>query len=83
MSPTTADVGGIINIAVGALPSILALIRGFHQTQNPTAPPLTDADVFAALAYAVTSTVAIDEAWKMQNFPPVVPSASPPSTTGD
>ena len=70
MSPTTADVGGIINIAVGALPSILALIRGFHQQQDPTAPPLTDAAVFAALAYAVASSVAVDEAWKLAHSAP-------------
>ena len=42
---------------------------------NPDAPPLTDADVFAALAYAIASSVATDEAWKVAH-PPAPPGAA-------
>jgi hypothetical protein len=79
MSPTATDITGVVNVALGALPSILALIRQKHAEEHPNAPPLTNADVFAALAYAVTSSVAKDESWKAAH-----PIAQPPTNdTGD
>lgn len=57
-------VPGILNTVVSALPSIVALVRENHAKVNPEAPPLTDADVFAALSEAVTNSVAVDEQWK-------------------
>jgi hypothetical protein len=69
MSPTPVNVTGVIIAALGSLPAILALIRETHATAHPDAPPLTDADVFAALAYAVASSVAIDENWKRLHTP--------------
>jgi hypothetical protein len=54
----------IVTTAIGALPSILAIIRASHANANPQAPPLTDADVFAALQQAVEHVIAKGEAWK-------------------
>lgn len=67
MTPT--DLTGILNTAIGALPSIVALIRGNHATAHPEAPPLTDADVFAALEHAVAATVAKGDVWKTAHPP--------------
>lgn len=61
------DVTGLVNVATSLLPSILAMIRENHAQAHPGAPPLTDADVFAALAQAVESSVAKDETWKAQH----------------
>jgi hypothetical protein len=60
----TDQIGPIVNLVTGVLPSIMALIRDAHGNANPGALPLTDADVFAALAAAVESSVVKDEAWK-------------------
>lgn len=45
-----------------AMPAILALINARHKEANPDAPPLTDAQVFAALRDWATTTLAIDDA---------------------
>ena len=63
------DVAGLVNVATSLLPSIMALIRDAHGNANPDAPPLTDADVFAALQAAVESSVVKDETWKQQHPP--------------
>ena len=59
----------ILNTALGALPSILALIRDRHAAATPGAPPLTDADVIAGLHSAVTSVVEKGDAWKAAHPP--------------
>jgi hypothetical protein len=57
------NIPGIIAAALGSLPAILALIRERRTAEDPNAPPVTDADVFAGLAFAVASSVAKDDAW--------------------
>lgn len=64
MSPINQYETNIINTAIGALPSIIALIHANHVVANPGEPPPTDADVIAALQSAVASSIAKDEAWK-------------------
>lgn len=64
MSPTTDNLGGLVNLITGALPSILALIRENRAAANPAAPPLTDAEVIAGLHAAVSSVVAKGDNWK-------------------
>jgi hypothetical protein len=76
---TESIIPGILNTVVGALPSILALVRENHASANPEAPPLTDADVFAALNEAVTKSIAVDEHWKAEH--PVTPAE--PNDTGE
>lgn len=51
----------IINTALGALPSIIELVRGRHAAADPGAPPLTDAQVKAALNDAVAQSLAEDD----------------------
>jgi uncharacterized protein (DUF362 family) len=63
------DYTSIFNTAIGALPGILALIRANHTSQNPDAPALTDDQVLEALAQAVASSIAKDEAWLAANPP--------------
>jgi len=75
MSPVNVD--GVISAALGALPAILALIRSRHFQENPDAPPLTDADVFAALAFAVASSVAVDDKWLASHLAPKPPTPEP------
>jgi hypothetical protein len=58
------DYSGLIGTAITALPNIIALIRGNHAAVAG-APELTDADVLAALAAAVVTTVTKGEAWKL------------------
>ncbi len=55
------NAASIINTALGALPSILALVKASHATANPGAPPLTDEQVTAALRDAVTQSLAKDD----------------------
>ena len=54
----------VLNTALGALPSILALVRSSHAHTHPGAAPLTDADVFAALEQAAAQVLAKGAAWK-------------------
>lgn len=56
MSDQTAS---IINTAIGALPAVLALIRGTHVANGAPAP--TDAEIKAALESAIASSLTIDE----------------------
>lgn len=70
------DLNALVTVATGLLPSILALVKEAHSTANPDAPPLTDAEVFAALQSAIESSVAKDEQWKAQH-----PAA--PNSTGE
>lgn len=83
MSETVSSVGGILNVAIGALPSILALIKSSHAAQNPGAAPLTDADAFAALAFAVASSAAKDRAWLAAHPVEADRPAPPASDTGE
>ena len=69
---------GIINSALLALPSILALVREQHAAAHPDAPPLTDAEVFAGLTGAITDSGATDDAWER-----ATPSTSPTPADGD
>jgi hypothetical protein len=64
MSPDTTS---IINTAIGALPSIIALIRGNHTSQNPGVPPPTDEEIIAGLQRAVESSIAKDDLWLAQH----------------
>jgi hypothetical protein len=54
----------IAQTVVTLLPSIIELVKSFHASANPGAPPVTDADVIAALHSAVATSIATDEAWK-------------------
>ena len=54
----------IINTAIGALPSILALFKQQHAEKNPSGPPPSNEDILTALTAAMSFTVAIDENWK-------------------
>ncbi len=54
--PNTAN---IFNVALSALPQILALIRSGHPDEQ-----LTDAQVFTALQSAIESTLAKDDAFE-------------------
>jgi hypothetical protein len=56
------DSTSVINTAIGALPSIIALIKSAHQQAAPDAPALTDDQVIAALHSAVVQTLAVDDA---------------------
>jgi hypothetical protein len=58
----TFDSTSVINTAIGALPSIISLIKSSHAAAQPDAPALTDDQVIAALHDAVVQTLAIDEA---------------------
>ena len=71
MAITQIDVN-LANTVLTALPGIIGLIKGFHASNNPTAPPLTDADVIAALLQAGIASIAIDDNWKASH-PPIVP----------
>lgn len=53
------DLTSIINTA---LPTIIELIKSRRATVDPSAPPLTDEQVFAALHDAVVASVAKDDA---------------------
>jgi len=53
---------GVLNVALGALPSILALIRGSMPAGQPVP---TDAEVIAGLHAAVQSVVQKGDAWKL------------------
>ena len=64
MTPINSNEASIINVAIGALPGILALFRAEHTAANPSVPPPTDAEVIAALQTAVAISVLKDEAWK-------------------
>jgi len=52
----------ITGLVTASMPAILALLQARHHDANPDAPPLTDAQVFAALHDAVLQTVAKDDA---------------------
>jgi len=59
----------IFNTAIGALPSILALIRERHAAANPGAPALTNEEAIAGLHSAVASVVGKGDAWKATHPP--------------
>lgn len=61
--------GAIVPVILQNLPGIIDLIKGFHQQQNPGAPPLTDEQVHLALLQAVTSTLAKDDLFLANNPP--------------
>ena len=48
-------------LAIQQLPAVLQMIKDAHTTANPTLPPLTDAEVMAALQSAITSSIAKDD----------------------
>lgn len=52
----------IVTTIAASAPSIVAAIKEAHAAANPGDPPLTDAQVFAALHDWVQSTVAKDDA---------------------
>lgn len=74
MPITQTDVN-LTTVILTALPGIIGMIKGFHASTNPTAPPLTDAVVIAALLQAGIGSIAIDENWKASH-------AVPPFVTG-
>lgn len=53
----------LTNTILTALPGIIGLIKGFHKAA-PGDPPLTDAQVIAALLSASAQSIAIDDAWR-------------------
>ena len=53
----------LVTLAITELPNIIAMIRAAHATANPTAPPLTEDQVKAALLSAVASSIAKDDLW--------------------
>ena len=55
------NTAGIINTALGLLPSVLNLIKANHAAANPGEPPLTDEQVKAALRDAVAQSLAKDD----------------------
>ena len=57
----SANTAGIINTALGLLPSIFGTIRAQHAAANPGDPPLTDEQVKAALRDAVAQSLAADD----------------------
>lgn len=54
------NTASIVNTAINALPSIIALIKGSQKAGDPT---LTDAQVLEALQQAVAISIAKDEEW--------------------
>jgi hypothetical protein len=52
----------LIQLAVAELPNIVGGIKALFKKQNPDAPPVTDAQVFAALNNAYFSSLAKDDA---------------------
>lgn len=80
----TADYTGVINTAIGALPSIISMIKSQHQSNNPSDPPLTDEQVITALQSAVASSVAKDEQWLAAHPAPASEVKTPPDpASGD
>lgn len=59
--------GAIVPVILQNLPGIIDLIKGFHQQQNPGAPPPTDEEIHQALLEAVTSTIAKDDLWLLNH----------------
>jgi hypothetical protein len=54
---------GLLNLIIGQIPGIIAMIKTNHAASDPNAPPVTDADVLAALQQAVASSIARDDQW--------------------
>jgi hypothetical protein len=54
---------GLLNLIIGQIPGIIAMVKANHAATDPTAPPPTDADVLAALQQAVASSIAKDDLW--------------------
>lgn len=54
----------LTNTILTALPGIIGLIKGFHSSSQPGEPPLTDAQVIAALLTASAQSIAVDDAWR-------------------
>lgn len=52
----------LLQLAIQETPNIIASVKDLFAKQNPTAPPLTDAQVFAALNTAYFSSLAKDDA---------------------
>lgn len=51
----------IVQLIIGEVPSIIALIQQRHADANPSAPPLTPQQIADAFEEAFTSTIAKDE----------------------
>jgi hypothetical protein len=54
---------GLLNLLIGQLPVVIGMIKGLHAQADPNAPPVTDAEVLAALQQAVASSIAKDDQW--------------------
>ncbi len=52
----------LIQLAVQEMPSVIAGIKELFKKNNPDAPPVTDAQVFAALNTAYLTSLAKDDA---------------------
>lgn len=51
----------LLQLAVAELPNIVAGVKDLFAKNNPDAPPVTDAQVFAALNSAYLSSLAKDD----------------------
>ena len=54
----------LTQLAAASLPSLIDLLKTLFVKQNPTAPVPTTAEVLAAYQQVLTSSIAVDEAWK-------------------
>ncbi len=54
---------GILGLVLQQLPTLVDLIKSRHAAVNPSAAPLTDAEVLAALQQAIASSIAKDDQW--------------------
>jgi hypothetical protein len=52
----------LLTLAIQETPTIISGIKTLFAQKNPTAPPLTDSQVFAALNAAYLSSLAKDDA---------------------
>lgn len=66
---TDIDLKPIIGVAIQILPDVLAMLRAKHASEHPDAPALTDEQAQAALAAAVQSSIAKDDAWILAHPP--------------
>ncbi len=53
----------LLILAMKELPGVVDLIKARHAEANPALPPLTDAEVIAALRSAIDSSEAKDDLW--------------------
>lgn len=62
-------ISALVELIAAELPSLVRLIQDMRRTRDPGAPPVTDADIIAALQAWAARTTAVDDDWLAQHPP--------------